>query len=56
MINVIIKPYKSEFFPIQASYKINNIRYTAVFETVTQLKNYFDNRYLYVNYINKMEV
>ena len=52
-ITVTLSPYKSPYYPVQAKWKINGIKYQTVFETVEQAKNYFSGRYL--NYVTIRE-
>lgn len=44
-IKVILSGYKSPYYPIKATWTINNITYTAVYESIDQAKSYFNNRY-----------
>ena len=45
-MRVYISDWNSKFFPLVARFTMNATKYSLVFETEQQIKNYFDCRYI----------
>lgn len=44
-LTVKILPWKSKYFPVQAVFTMNNVRYQLVFTCESEAKSYFRNRF-----------
>lgn len=45
MITVKLTDYPSEYWPIMANFKINRVGYNMVFESMEEVKQYFNRFY-----------
>ena len=45
MIRVTLTDYPSEFWPVMANFKINGVGYNMVFESMDEIKQYFNRFY-----------
>lgn len=49
-IKIKLNRHQSPYFPIKASYTINGVKYSDVYEDTDQARRYLENRFLYVSF------
>jgi len=52
-IKITLSQRESAFFPIEARWTINSVKYSAVFETEARARSYFNGKYIYTEIVTK---
>ena len=52
-IKITLSQRENAFFPIEARWTINSVKYSAVFETEAQARRYFNGKYIFADIVTK---